>query len=116
MLKNNCKAKIVSFYHYKKRLNEKNHNPFIINYKVFVLQLRTINESLKEKLCHDKHYASRITSTENALEQTKVLLSNLQLETSVLVKNIEKTKKTDEQDHQRDLMMLADRVYSGTYY
>ncbi|KAK4029361.1 hypothetical protein OUZ56_022359 [Daphnia magna] len=72
-------------------------------------ELRTINESLKEKLCHDKHYASRITSTENALEQTKVLLSNLQLETSVLVKNIEKTKKTDEQDHQRDLMMLADR-------
>ncbi|XP_057366083.1 cingulin-like protein 1 [Daphnia carinata] len=72
-------------------------------------ELRTINESLKEKLCYDKQYASRIASTENALEQTKVLLSNLQLETSVLVKNVEKTRKTDEQDHQRDLMMLADR-------
>lgn len=87
---------------------------FFNSSNIVVLQLRTINESLKEKLCHDKYYASRIMSTENALEQTKVLLSNLQLETSVLVNNVEKTKKTDEQDHQRDLMMLADRVYSGT--
>jgi hypothetical protein len=40
-----------------------------------------------------------------------MLLSNLQLETSALVKNLEHSRKTDEQDHQRDLMTLADRVY-----
>lgn len=39
-----------------------------------------------------------------------MLLSNLQLETSALVKNLEKSRKMEEQDHQRDLMTLADRV------
>ena len=39
-----------------------------------------------------------------------MLLSNLQLETSILVKNIEKTRKTEEQGHERDLMALAEKV------
>ncbi len=75
-----------------------------------VIQLQAVNEVLKEKLRREGYYTSKITSTESVLEQTKMLLSNLQLETSVLVKNIEKTRKTEEQNHQRDLMTLAEKV------
>ena len=75
-----------------------------------MIQLQAINDLLKDKLRRESHYTSKITSTETALEQTKMLLSNLQLETSILVKNIEKTRKTEEQGHERDLMALAEKV------
>lgn len=65
---------------------------------------------LRDKIHHEEIYTSKIAATESALEQTKMLLSNLQLETSNLVKNLDKVRKTEEQDHQRDLMTLADRV------
>ena len=69
-----------------------------------------MNDGFKEKLLQEGLYTSKITSTEAALEQTKLLLSNLQLETSTLVKNLERSKKNDQKEHERDLMTLAQRV------
>ena len=89
---------------------------FVPEHVLFTLQLQITSGILKEKLKHEELYTSRITSTETALEQTKMLLSNLQLETSSLVKNLEKSRRTEEQDHHRDLMTLADRVSLETTF
>lgn len=65
---------------------------------------------MKEKFRREQHITSKITSTETALEHTKMLLSHLQLETTALVQNLEKTRRTEENDHHRDLKALAEKV------